>query len=130
MNPVFKSKYDQMRESQPVAGTDEAAASSNNADLYVEAGHIRYLCLVWPDGRQKALNYSYMVSPEYIPQSNTIILEFTTHTVTLIGLNLQKLFDQILLQLALRIACTDARYNALETADKPIVNGIQIAKNE
>jgi hypothetical protein len=130
MNPAFNYKFDQMREDKESETTDEEGDTASSNNSYAQAGHIRNLSFVWPDGKQKALNYSYLVSADYLPQSNTIMLEFTTHTVTLTGFNLQKLFDQILMQLVLRITCTDARYNELATGDKPIVNDIQVAKNE
>lgn len=127
MNPVFKSKYDQMRESmQPETTGDSAAAIKDN--LYSEAGHIRNLCFVWPDGRMQFLNYSFLVSGEYIQDENAIILEFTTHKVTIKGYNLNHLYSLIISQTIKNIVCTITRYDVLNDTSFYLVNNITVEK--
>lgn len=127
MNPAFRHSFDTQKEdtTKPgVTGSDRAV----HGDDYREAGHIRNICFVWLDGKQVFLNYSYLVSGEFLPETNTIVLEFTSHVVKIGGFFLQSLFDSIMQQIAKKIISVDARYNALKGANEPIVNKIQIEK--
>ena len=74
------------------------------------------------------LNYSYLVSGEYSPEENSIILTFTSHSFILKGVNLKGLFYDVMHQVSRQIICTDVRYNLIGTDQKFVVNEIIIFK--
>jgi hypothetical protein len=90
--------------------------------------NVRNVCFAWPDGRKLFLNYSYLVSGEYIPDQAAIVLAFTTHTISLKGVMLESLFDDLLAYIPKVISCTDARYNALAGEKEIVVNEICVEK--
>lgn len=125
MSQGFRLKYDELRDNDPTQrGHGQPGGKAFN-ETYPEEGHGRSLCFVWPDGRRMFLSYSYLVSGEYVPEENSIILTFTTHTFILKGVNLEGLFYDILHQEAKQITCTDARYNLIGETEKFVVNGIE-----
>jgi hypothetical protein len=66
-----------------------------------------------------------LVSGEFSPADNTIVLSFTSHTILLTGVHLENLFYEFMQHLPQEIVCVDKRYNA--TADNnPVVNEIRI----
>lgn len=130
MSQGFKLKYDQLRENDPThrKGSAEEGAKAYE-QFYNEESHARNLCFVWPDGRRKFLNYSYLVSGEYSPDASSITLAFTTDVFVLKGVNLESLFYEIMDHLAKQVICTDARYNVIEEDQKFVVNEIQVMKS-
>jgi hypothetical protein len=122
MSQGFKLKYEQLQENNP-AKPDEKPQS------YTTAGHVRNVCFTWPDGRAMFLNYSYLISGEYLPEENKIILTFTTHTITLTGIRLKTLFEQLLHHLPMHITCMEERYNETTETTEAIVNEIHVAEN-
>jgi hypothetical protein len=125
MSQGFRWKYDEMQEGDPTketAGSGSGIAEEN----YSVISHARNICFVLPDGNRIFLNYGYLVSGEYLPEDNKIILSFTSHTITLAGIYLEKLFYDLMQGLPRQLVCTDTRYNTADETNKPIVNGIQV----
>jgi hypothetical protein len=112
-NQRFKLKSDQFRDGNPANKPDGTNSESEN-HFYEKHGNIRNVCFVWPGGKKRFLNYSYLVSAELNvdDETNTIILFFTSHTVTLRGYNLTILFDKLNLQIPETIVAIEARYGA------------------
>jgi hypothetical protein len=127
MNQIFKLKYDEMKEGNP-AHEEPSSEYRSKAyeEFYPEESHTRNVCFVWLDGKRIFMNYSYLVSGEYSPETNTITLSFTTHAFILKGVNLESLFYDIMHQLSKQITCVDARYNLIGEGEKPVVNEISI----
>jgi len=128
MSQDFRFKFDRMRENDPTGQNDGNKENPGNTERYESAGHSRNLGLRWTDNRQMFLNYSYLISVEYLPHENMITLAFTTHSVALTGIRLQKLYEELMDHLPRIISCTEARYNSLLTADQFAVNEIRIEK--
>ncbi len=99
-----------------------------NQDYKFRIDRMRQNDPVWPDGRKMFLNYAYLVSCEYVPAKKSIVLAFTTHQVTLNGIRLDTLFDELMEQLPKVIACKDERYNSLQSEAQAVVNEIQIVE--
>lgn len=116
-----------MQENSPA---HENPAIQKHADFYEQGGHARNVCFALLDGRKMFLNYAYLVSGEYLPQQNRIVLAFTSHAVTLIGLWLDDLYYAFMYHLAKHVRCVDARYNATANDGESIVNEIIIVSNE
>jgi hypothetical protein len=111
MSQGFKLRYDQMREedsSQPEMNFEELEAGQ----IYRGAGHARSLCLVWPDNARMFFNYAYLVSGSFSnsDEKNIITLQFSGHTVKLIGFGLETLFMQLLEHIPRIIIAIDERY--------------------
>jgi hypothetical protein len=126
MSQEFKLKFDRMREGNPTGAdtTDETQSGDN----YPSNGNVRNLGFAWKDGKRTFLNYAYLVSAEYVPTENTILLEFTSHAVTLKGVRLHHLFGDLMTQMTKWIVCHDERYNQTEDGDTPIVNEIVVVR--
>jgi hypothetical protein len=121
MSQSFRWKFDQMRENNP--GREQGA--EDQAEFYPRESHARNICFALSDGRKTFLNYSYLVSGEYVPEENTITLVFTSHLVTLRGVNLEPLFMELMQHLPRIITCTESRYASLEEG-KTLVTTIEI----
>ena len=119
-----------MRENAP-ASNGEASESAiiPKEDSYTIHGNTRNVCFVSLDGNRMFLNYSYLVSGEYVPEDNIIVLGFTSHTLTLKGIHLEPLFYEFMQHLPRQILCVDDRYNVVSEKDSPIVNEIGVKKN-
>lgn len=124
MNHGFNLKYNQMKDSNPADSSDPALDQS-----FESQGHARNICFIQSDSHCQFLNYAYLVSGEFLPQDNTIILSFTSHTVILKGIHLKALFTDLQFHIPRQIACTDSRYNTLSEKESSIVNEIQIIKS-
>ena len=96
-------------------------AGEKEMEQYKTAGQNRNLCFVQPNGESLFLNYAYLVAGKFSPNDSSIVLAYTTHTVTLNGHNLDALYDSIMNQRQRTIICIDKRY--AETMDEtwPIV---------
>lgn len=129
MSQRFTLKVDEMRQGNPAAAEPETETGPRDGDLYYPSyGNVRHICFCWPDSRMLFLNYAYMVSGEYIGEENKIVLLFTTHGVTLAGINLLPVFNKIMGQQVRLLQCVDSRYNAIEP-DKAVVNSIDVSLN-
>ncbi len=127
MNQNFRLRFDQMRESAP---TERPETDDHGGDgtRYETAGHVRNLCLGWPDGRRMFLNYAYLVACEYEPgdEKNVIKLSFSSHTVLVKGYCLETLFMDLLDHLPRLIVATEPRYVMAEDKADPIATEINV----
>lgn len=125
MSLNFKLKYDQMRESDPTKEELRSGSESKQVEeYYPNESHARNICFVWQDGRRIFLNYSYLVSGEYLPDESLIKLAFTSQALILKGVNLEGLFYDIMQHWVRQIVCVNARYNIIGEGEKPVVNEI------
>ena len=97
---------------------------------YSTTGHVRNLCLVQTDGKRLFLNYAYLVSGEYSPESNTIKLVYTTHEITLTGRNLEGLFESLMAHVPRQIVAVDKRYEGTKKESEIVVNEINIVNKQ
>jgi len=99
-----------------------------SVELYDTPGHARNICFVQADGSMTFLNYAYLVSGGFKREQNTIKLEFTTHTVTVIGDGLESLFEYFLDHTPKRVCILEKRYTAISLPILVAVNEIIIEK--
>lgn len=127
MNQGFRSKFDKMRDGDPTNRHDgmQSAVGADN-EVYSGYGNIRNICFAWPNGRRFFLNYAYLISGDFAPEDNSIILGWTTHTVILKGYRLHLLFDDLMQHLPRQIVSIDPRYNVTEDKNAPVVNDIVV----
>lgn len=116
-----KSTFDRMREND-VSDKQEYGQAEN----YPAGSHSRNVLFVLPDGNEKFLNYGFLICADYNKGDDSIVLEFTTHTVTIKGSNLSVLYRELFEHIPKIIACTDERYNGLEDESSSIINSIRI----
>lgn len=98
-------------------------------EKYDSQGQVRNICFVQADGKQIFLNYSYLISGESSPVENSITLLFTTHTVTLKGNNLEKLYAELSTQITKAIYCIDKRYIQIKNETDSVVTEISIVRH-
>lgn len=103
--------------------------ASEDIHRYAAPGNVRNICFAWPDGRMQYFNYAYLVTSEYLPEEALIQLEFTTHSVTIKGIDLQPLYFEIYDQHARIVVCVDKRYSQLAN-DKTVVEEIIITSHD
>lgn len=131
MNREFNLKYDQIRENQQSKQQDEPTTMTGSSNaLYSEAGYARNICFVSKDGKRLFLNYSYLINCAYDGPANTILLSFTSHTITLKGISLEVIFYQLMHQQLKQIVCENERYNTITNEDRSVVNEIIIHETE
>jgi hypothetical protein len=125
MSQGFSLKYDRMKGN----GSDIPAAARTGIERHDHAAHDRKLCFILVDGSSLRLNYAYLIWEEFYPEENRIILSFTSHTVTLTGQHLSKLYEDLMQNMPRIVPCMAARYNPAAESDGPIVNDIKISIN-
>ncbi|SFT08729.1 hypothetical protein [Mucilaginibacter polytrichastri] len=106
-------------------GDEKGQSTENDNNIYSQPGNVRNLCFEWPDGRKKFLNYAYLVSADFEPERNVLKLIFTSEVITIKGIRLELLFNQLFLHLANTVICSNNRYEIIEMKDF-IVNEIII----
>ena len=104
MSHDFKFKIDELRENDP----------TKQQQTYAGESHVRNVCFVQTDGKMLFLNYGYLVSGEYLPNESAIVLNFTSHTISLKGTKLETLYQDFFSHVPRFITCTDERYNEVE----------------
>jgi len=128
MSQDFKLRFDEMRQSNPAKKDNP---SLNNDDTHFDSyGHVRNLCLIWPDNKKIFFNYAYLVSGEYLPDEGQIVLAFTTHTVVIKGSSLEGLYEELLSHLPRKIICVGERYKSSVGNGKPVIDSIEIISGE
>jgi len=127
MSQEFKTKFEKMRENLLTA-TEEKAEGNASEDKYPASSYARNIIFRWPDGRMKFLNYSYLVSCEYLPKDSTITIAFTSDIVDLKGEQLEDLFLELAVNRPKLIQCTDKRYNDISEVGQSLINEIIITK--
>lgn len=126
MNQSFSERFAQMRENALTGGEPQVSPNGGDAK-YPTAGNTRNLCFVWPDGKRMFINYAYLVSGEYRPAEGSIVLIFTSHTVTLKGTTLEPLFEDLMGQVTRQVVCMDSRYTETTDEDQVVVTEIIIS---
>jgi len=134
MSQNFKDRYNQFLDGDPgnQDNLKEEAEKKEHPyiDYYDQYQPTRNICFIQRNGQRIFLNYNYLVSCEYIPEQNRIIASFTTHTVTLTGLFLESLFQDLMRYLPREINSVDERYNSIADANQPVVNEIKIDREK
>lgn len=102
--------FDKLNKGNGGQGTVSPDLSMDETDNYATPSQVRNLCFVQPDGKRLFLNYAYLVSGEYSPDTNTIKLIYTTHEITLKGRNLESLFESLMAHLPRQILAVERRY--------------------
>lgn len=129
MSQGFRLKYDQLSENSPGMENPNTNEGFPAGLFYETEGHTRHVCFVRLDGSRVFLNYAYLVSGDYMPDSNMIVLAFTSHIVILKGVHIEALYYQLMTQSNKQIICADERYNDLQDDNASIVNHIEITSN-
>lgn len=124
MNLNNKNRIDKLLEEEVVSND----ADVSNSSSYAASSHARNLLFVLANGDEKFFNYSYLIAADYIKSEGCIRLEFTTHVVTLKGLQLESLFSALFEHRVRMIVCRDARYNVLEENEGFTVNGMDVVE--
>jgi hypothetical protein len=127
MNREFKLKIQQMKENVRLR---ENPSIQKHVDFYEQEGPVRNVCFMLLDGYRIFLNYAYLVSGEYLPQQNRVILSFTSHMISLSGIGLEGLYYAFMHHLPKHVRCQDARYNATADDKESIVNDITVTPNQ
>ena len=86
---------------------------------------VRTVCFAQADGETLFLNYAYLISAGYTPADGSITLVFTTHIVTLKGVNLQAACDRLAAHAVRQVAAIEERY-ALLGGEDPFVTQILV----
>ena len=120
----FRSRFGMMRDNDPTGQQQDDTVK----ERYPAQSHARNLVFVLQDGRRVFLNYSYLVCTEELPDTGSLLLHFTTHTVTLAGKGLDALFIDLVGHIPRIIACTEPRYDLLAEG-QPVVHEITVAAN-
>lgn len=129
MSQRFSLKMDEMRQGNPAASDDIQETGPGDRDIYYPThGNVREICFILLSGRMVSLNYSYLIAKDANEERTEIILEFSSHTVTVTGINLESVFFKIMSQHVRLLQCVDSRYNAIEP-ERAIVNDIEVIKN-
>lgn len=128
MSQDSRFKFDRMLDNDPTELDNENGKKQADNTQYPSIGHTRNLGFVWLDGQRLFLNYSYLVSGEYKPKESIITLSFTSHEVTLKGVLMEGLFDELMGHIPRLIICQDARYNSILEKGQTAVNEIKVIK--
>lgn len=84
-------------------------------ERFKHASNARNVCFVQQNGRRLFLNYAYLISGEYVPESNIITLTFTTHIVILKGNLLEQVYESLLFHLPKLIQAEFKRYESISS---------------
>lgn len=128
MNRGFNLKYDQMKQNDPTNNPQTGDDSDQSIILYDPDEQVRNICFVIDTTRRMFLNYSYLISGEYLPEENKIILTFTTYNIVIIGVNLVPFYNHLMDNKVRMVLAVDSRYNDL-VDNKPVVNKIDTKAN-
>lgn len=104
-------------------------SKKSESKAHADTSPARNIVFTLPDYTQTFLSYGYLVSGSFLPDDGSIVLCFTTHTVTISGYNLEGLFQGIIDQRIGAIAFELERHVA--AADKEtdvILTDIKISK--
>lgn len=101
-----------------------------SVELYDTAGHARNICFVQESGVMTFLNYAYLISGQYNPETSVITLGFTTHLVVIKGCGIDSVFAAIIESKARKIIQINNRYLEIQNARIEIISEIEISKIE
>lgn len=127
----LKLKYKEIY-NKPQAKGDQPKnkqVKSKDIEFYDNSTNAHNICFVPLNGMRTFLNYSHLISGVFMQEESVIILNFTTHKVTIQGNNLDFLFDSILVHQTKQIRSSLSRYLIAEDDSKPFVTEIQLFTN-
>ena len=101
-----------------------------SVELYDTAGHSRNICFVQESGVMIFLNYAYLISGIFYPDTSTINLGFTTSIVEIRGGNLNDLYLSLLSHEVRFIKETNKRYKSFMNAEDVFIDTIAINDKE
>jgi len=119
----LKLKYDEVSKNKEEGGDSD---DDNGITMHSPNALVRNICFIQKDGRRFFLNYYYLISVEFLPEENMIILTFTTHTATLKGHLLETLYEALENHGPKRIREQNERYLAKNEGSQPVVAEISI----
>lgn len=129
MSQEFRLRFDQLRDNHSPS-EPEPSAPPVAEESYFGPGYTRYVCFVWLDGRRLFLSYNYLIAGEFVPEQNTIALQFTSHHIMLNGARMEQLYFSLMHQMAKLVIEADPRYETLEDTNKAVVHTITVTKME
>src|SRR5689334_21281646 len=97
MSDNLRFKFDQLQNKNTLKNQAEEK-SDKDFSMHTSESYVRNLLFVQKDGKQIFLNYAYLISGEYDPDANEIVLIFSSHIVYLRGQLLEGLYRAILEQ--------------------------------
>lgn len=126
MSQGFNLRFDKMRENNP-ASPDASKAEIPLIKKYDAAGYPRNVCFVWPDGSFIFSQYVHLHPGKFDPngEMNKIVLDFSSHVVTLTGYRLESLAMEFLDHLPRIVTAVDPRYGSTQNGG-PIVTAINV----
>lgn len=125
MSQEFNLRYDDIQP-ESNANDNTSLEQSECVTYYETEGHVRNVCFVSGNGDRIFLNYAYLTSGDFQYEQGQIFLCFTTHTVTIKGLNLSLLFDDLMKQTPKTLTAQGGRYSELLTSDRRQISQIDI----
>lgn len=128
MSQSFRLSFDKPLENKSTSATAIGAAMQN--EIYEQEGYGRNICFVKQDGNRIFLSYGHLISAEYNPDENIILLIFTSHCITLKGICLDQLYYQMMQQLVKQVICVESRYNVITDENNSVINEIICAAKE
>jgi hypothetical protein len=126
MSHNYKSKIDSLLDNDSDISSPQAqagAVTNHSGESYA-----RVLLLVFADGNEKFLHYSYLIDADFQVDTGSILLTFTSHVVTLRGLRLHPLFRDLSKHLPNIVTIVDERYGSLTDTNSPVVTTIEIVE--
>ena len=120
--------FDKLNKGNADKDNPQNSDTENGIEQFSTPGHVRNLCFVQPDGKRLFLNYAYLVSGEYKPEENIVVLTYTTHEITLKGRSLTDLYNSLMAHMLKQVVAIDKRYEATKETTEPIVFEIAITK--
>ncbi|MGK4567331.1 hypothetical protein [Flavobacterium sp. 3HN19-14] len=99
-------------------------AEGDGGNSFVEhdrSGHVRKLIINMADGSRHFFNYAHLMDGEYNPAENCIRLTFTTGTIYLRGLRLEKLSNSLTFDMVKIITVTEERYVKTLPCDEAVI---------
>lgn len=124
MSQDFKLKFDDYKNNDPTGKQD----GENNSDQYPSFGNARHVVFIWSENRMQSFNYSYLVTQSYDASKNTILMQFSSHTIEIKGVRLDGLFHELVAQIPKYIRVTDKRYNDTEDKNGSIINEVVVTE--
>ncbi len=129
MSQNFRLSFDKPLESASNKTAIQPADGLHN-EYYEQDGYGRNICFVKEDGNRIFLSYGHLITGEYNPEENIILLAFTSHTISLKGVCLEELFYQLMQQLVKQVVCANSRYDIINDEKKAAVHEISITVKE
>lgn len=122
-------KFDKLNEKNS-ENQDKKSTTRNeeNIELYDSPSNARNLCFIDKTDKHYFLNYSYLISGEFSPQENLITLFFSTHIVSIKGVDLSSLFEELFHQKLKMIRCGIERYAVIKKDAETFVSEINVTK--